>query len=94
MWPPMKGLKLVKVRLYPYAAYSSNPTDMSAMFFIMMLALFAGRTEPASKRAKPPCIVRIPIVRAIVQEWSPGAPSAGAQPSGNFVASSPGSMDS
>ena len=36
---------------------------MSQMFFIMMLAWLAGRTEPASRSANPPCMLRMATVR-------------------------------
>ena len=39
-------------------------------FFIMMLALFEARTQPASSKANPPCIIKMPMTREMTHAWS------------------------
>ena len=54
----------------PSGGKKASPKDMSAIFFIMMFARLAGRTLPASRSAKPPCMAKMPSVRESVHEWS------------------------
>ena len=49
---------------------AASPTVISQMFFIMMLARFAGRTDPASNKAKPPCMPRTATVLESTHAWS------------------------